>query len=136
MWWRRMTRLVCGRSLVTLTATVVLALTVASCHGTGRGAPSDQQQALEAASDVAREGSLADTSIVAAQEELTATVIGLPGVVGTGIGLCDGEPCIQVFLAQADRELESEIPRTYRGFAVDIVITGELRARPDTTQSR
>ena len=30
---------------------------------------------------------------VAAQEALTESVIDLPGVSGTAVGLCDGEPC-------------------------------------------
>lgn len=75
-----------------------------------------------------------DTSIAAAQaaqEELTPTLMALPGVVGTAVALCDDVPCIKVYLAQEDEELLAQIPDTYRGFKVDIEISGEFEARND-----
>jgi hypothetical protein len=72
---------------------------------------------------------VADTSIIAAQEALSAEIMGQPGVVGTAVGLCDGGPCIKVYLANASPELRARIPATYRGFVVDPEVTGELRAR-------
>ena len=73
-----------------------------------------------------------DTTIIAAQEELTPTVMALSGVVGTAVGLCDDEPCIKVYLARDDQELRARIPETYRGFAVDIEVSGEFEARDDS----
>ena len=70
-----------------------------------------------------------DMTIEAAQAELTDSLLGKPGVVGTAIGLCDGIPCIKVFLARQDEELLEMIPSTHRGFPVDVEVTGEFRAR-------
>ena len=72
---------------------------------------------------------MADTTIVAAQQALTDSVMALPGVVGTGIGLCGETPCIKVYLALEDSDLRSHIPRTFRGFPVEVEVTGELRPR-------
>ena len=69
------------------------------------------------------------SSVIAAQEELTPTLMKLPGVVGTGVGLCDDQPCIKVYLAGHDEELDAEIPDSFRGFKVDIEVTGEFEAR-------
>ncbi len=77
---------------------------------------------------------MADTSIIAAQEALTSSVIDLPGVTGTAVGLCDGQPCIKVYLVSPSRELIDQIPSTFRGFVVDIEVTGEIRARGDTVR--
>lgn len=70
-----------------------------------------------------------DTSIIAAQEELTPELMALPGVVGTAVGLCDELPCIKVYLAHKDAELEARIPVSYKGFKVDTEVTGEFEAR-------
>jgi hypothetical protein len=83
----------------------------------------------EGPSDDDREAIVPDADIIAAQEELTATVMPLPGVVGTAVGLCDGSPCIQVFLAAPDAALEARIPDRFRGYSVDVRVTGEIRAR-------
>ena len=78
------------------------------------------------------ESRVADTSIIAAQEALTDSVIGLPGVAGTAVGLCADEPCIKVYLGSPSAELMARIPESYRGFKVDVEVTGEIRARGDT----
>ena len=83
---------------------------------------------------VDEEAPVADTSIIAAQEALTREVMGRAGVTGTAIGLCDGEPCIKVYLTSSAPEVREGIPTRYRGFTVDVEVTGELRARGDTTR--
>lgn len=72
-------------------------------------------------------------TIQAAQEELTESVMSLPGVVGTAISSCDDAPCIKVYVMNKTEELASKIPSTYRGFPVAVEETGEIRAREDTT---
>ncbi len=71
-------------------------------------------------------------TIQAAQEELTESVMSLPGVVGTAIGSCDDAPCIKVYVVNKTEELASKIPSTYRGFPVAVEETGEIRPREDT----
>jgi len=63
-------------------------------------------------------------------KEHTQELMGLPGVVGTGQGLCDGQPCIKVFVVKETPELDQKIPRTFEGYPVWIEETGEIRALP------
>jgi len=71
------------------------------------------------------------TSIIVAQEALTPSVMELPGVVGTAVGLCGDEPCIKVYVVDAAAASLDSIPDTYLGFTVDVEVTGEIRARGD-----
>jgi osmoprotectant transport system permease protein len=75
------------------------------------------------------EAAMTDTTIEAAQRELTDSLMANPVVVGTAIGLCDGKPCIEVFLAAEDAALRRGIPGTFRGFPVRVRVTGQLRPR-------
>ena len=55
-------------------------------------------------------------------------LMSLPGVVGVGIGECEGAPCIKVFVARKSAELSKKIPSELEGFPVDVVETGKFRA--------
>ena len=48
------------------------------------------------------------------------------------VGLCGDEPCIKVYVVSPSEELLAQIPESYRGFQVDVEVTGEIRARGDT----
>ncbi|MEN8145600.1 MAG: hypothetical protein ABFS14_11680 [Gemmatimonadota bacterium] len=74
---------------------------------------------------------MSDTTIEAAQMELTSRLLPIPGIEGTGIGACDGEPCIKVFLAEKTDDLMKQIPETYRGYRVEAEVTGEFRPFPE-----
>ncbi len=69
-------------------------------------------------------------TIEAAQAKLTDRVMALSGVVGIGIGECEGAPCIKVFVVRETEELGRQIPSTFEGFPVVTQVTGEIRARP------
>ena len=56
----------------------------------------------------------------------------ISGVVGTGQGLCDGEPCIKVFVIKKTQELEEKIPVKIEGYKVQIEETGKVRAYPES----
>ena len=60
-------------------------------------------------------------------KEHTDSLMALPGVVGTAQGLCEGEPCIRVFVVEAAPDLLKQIPSEIEGYAVDIVETGVIR---------
>lgn len=60
--------------------------------------------------------------------ELTDRVMSLPGVLGTAEGLCNGQPCIRVFLTQKTPELLRQIPAAVEGYPVSVEETGEFRA--------
>ena len=63
-------------------------------------------------------------------KEYTKELISIPGVVGTGQGLCDGRPCIKVYVIKETPELDQKIPRTLEGYPVVIEETGEIRVFP------
>ncbi len=71
-----------------------------------------------------------ESTIEAAQAKLTDRVMALPGVVGIGIGECEGAPCIKIFVVQRTEELDRQVPSTFEGFRVTIEESGEIRARP------
>ena len=64
-------------------------------------------------------------------EEVLAThtdsLMSLPGVVGTAIGLCDGVPCIRVFLADSTTPSRHQIPNRLDGYIVRVEVTGPVR---------
>jgi len=66
-------------------------------------------------------------------EALAAHTDGLlrhPGVVGTAVGLCDGVPCIRVFVS--DAAARAGIPDTLDGHPIRVEVTGPLRPRGGT----
>jgi hypothetical protein len=67
------------------------------------------------------------SSITDVLEAHTAELMAIPGVVGTGIGEEDGEPCILVLVAKKDERLRRQIPTRLGGFRVRIDETGEVR---------
>lgn len=66
------------------------------------------------------------------EETLAAHVdalMAVPGVVGTGIGLCDGAPCIRVFFADSASAARAAVPRQLEGHPVRAEVTGPIRPR-------
>jgi hypothetical protein len=62
----------------------------------------------------------------------TNPLMSIPGVIGTGQGLCDGKPCIKVFVIKKTAELDNKIPGEIEGYKVIIEEIGILRAYPET----
>ena len=58
----------------------------------------------------------------------TASLMALPGVVGTAQGECAGKPCIKVFVVKKTADLLKQIPTVIEGYAVEVQETGEIRA--------
>ena len=67
-------------------------------------------------------------TIEEAQARLTDQVMDEPGVVGTMIGECEGQPCIVVLVDSASDELRARIPTEHENYRVAIQVTGEIRA--------
>jgi hypothetical protein len=57
------------------------------------------------------------------------SLMAMPGVVGTAIGLCDGERCIKVFTADAATGGKGTIPSSLEGYRVVVEVTGPIRPR-------
>ena len=53
----------------------------------------------------------------------------LDGVVGTGIAMCDGEPCIRVLLSGSAPASDLAIPARVEGYPVELVISGRVTPR-------
>ena len=64
-------------------------------------------------------------------KEHTEELMSIPGVVGTGEGLCDGKPCIKVFVLKFTPELEQKILNILVGYPVEVEETGEFEALPE-----
>lgn len=58
----------------------------------------------------------------------TDELMSIPGVIGTAQGVCDGKPCIKVYVKEKTPEIEQKIPGSIEGYPVSIEETGEIRA--------
>ncbi len=67
-------------------------------------------------------------TIEEALEAHTDRLMAIPGVVGTARGLCEGTPCIKVFVAKKTPELLRQIPAAIEGYPVAVEESGEFRA--------
>jgi hypothetical protein len=76
-----------------------------------------------------REGTVAVRSIDAVLAAHTDSLMALPGVQGTAIGLCDGERCIKVMLADSSPATKRRIPARLEGYRVVAEVTGTLGPR-------
>lgn len=70
-------------------------------------------------------------SIEEVLREQTPGLMAVRGVTGTGLGECDGAPCVVVFVATDSPELREALPDTLDGHPVDVRVSGEVRARRD-----
>jgi hypothetical protein len=73
-----------------------------------------------------------ENSIATAIEIHGPELMELNNVVGIGESLCNGQPCIRVYLAQADHQTLKEIPAELDGITVIKEISGPLRASGDS----
>lgn len=103
---------------VLLVTAAVAALAPVGCNGSD--APPDDEAPVATIQEV--------------KDAHTEAWMELPGVVGVGIGLCDDEECIRVFLARPSPEARRAIPDRVDGYPVDLEVTGGFRPRtpPDT----
>jgi hypothetical protein len=69
-------------------------------------------------------------SIETVLKEHTDDLMAMPGVVGTAQSLCDGQPCIKIYVSAMTAELQKKLPKTLEGYIVDVEATGEFRALP------
>jgi len=69
-------------------------------------------------------------AIVEVLKEHTQAIMSIPGAVGIGQGLCEGKPCIKVFVIKKTTNLGQRIPDTLDGYPVMVEETGEIEALP------
>jgi hypothetical protein len=51
-----------------------------------------------------------------------------PGVVGVAEGMCNGKPCIKLFVLRKNQPEIRALPTTLDGYAISIEVTGEFKA--------
>ena len=56
----------------------------------------------------------------------TDSLMSLPGVVGTAIGLCDSERCIKVLTVDSSAATRNRIPARLEGFRVVVEVAGRI----------
>jgi hypothetical protein len=80
---------------------------------------------------VSHVGSAASSNdILTVKERNESWLLSLPNVVGVGIGECDGQPCIKVYVMESTPDLTRQIPRQIEGYTVDIEVTGPITILP------
>ena len=57
------------------------------------------------------------------------SLMALPGVVGTAIGMCDGAPCIRIFMRDSTAARSTRIAERLEGYRVRIEVSGLFHAR-------
>jgi hypothetical protein len=57
------------------------------------------------------------------------SLMALPSVVGTAVGLCEGERCIKVLLADSNPDTQRRIPARLEGYRVVVEVTGTIKPR-------
>ena len=75
-----------------------------------------------------KEISMPEKTIETVLKEQTDNLMGIPGVVGIAQGLCSGKPCVKVYVVKKTSDLVKQIPTTLEGYAVEIQVTGEIKA--------
>ena len=73
---------------------------------------------------------MAEETIKEVLKKHTKNLMSIPGVVGTGQGLCEAKPCIKVFVIERTSGLDQKIPKTLDGYPVVVEETGEIKALP------
>ncbi len=79
-----------------------------------------------------QENQMAAKPIVEVFKEHAKTLMSIPGIVGTGQGICEGKSCVKVFVIKKTPELEGKILKTLEAYPV--VIEGEEGTIPQSIQ--
>jgi len=77
------------------------------------------------------ENKMPSKSIEEVLEESTDELISIKGVMGTAQGLCNGQPCIIVYVVKKTEQLIHQIPSSLDGYPVEIEETGVFKALPE-----
>ena len=72
---------------------------------------------------------VAARSIDAVLAAHTDSLLAIPGVVGTAVGLCGSERCIKVLVANSKTAVMHRIPSSLEGYRVVVEVTGAITPR-------
>ncbi len=79
---------------------------------------------------------LAQETIEAVLSKHVGDLLAVPGVAGVAQTLCDGRPCIAVYVVEKKPEMAQMIPAILGGYPVVIKETGKIKALPDKRRDR
>jgi hypothetical protein len=65
----------------------------------------------------------------AVKQRHEAQLMGIPGVVGVGVGQCEGQACIKVLVERETPELAGTVPEELEGVRVDLEEIGQVSAQ-------
>jgi hypothetical protein len=82
-----------------------------------------------ACSGAHRGGMLTAKSIDDVLAAHTDSLMKLPGVVGTAVGMCEGQRCIKVLVSDSSPDTKARIPSSLDGYRVVVEVTGPIRPR-------
>jgi hypothetical protein len=86
---------------------------------------------LGACAETGNDG-MPDTTLSAVLQRHTDVLMALPGVVAVGESVCDGVPCIKVYVVERTPEVVAEIPETLEDYPVVVEGSGEIRPLDQT----
>jgi hypothetical protein len=72
-------------------------------------------------------GEMASSDLATVLKNHTGRLMAIPGVVGTAETLCEGKPCIKVYVEKKTPDIEQQIPPAIEGYPVVIQETGTVR---------
>ncbi len=78
--------------------------------------------------DPQKGSAMPEKTIEQVQQEHTEAWMALPGVVGTAIGQCEGQPCILILTASNTAQVRQRIPATVEGYRIIVQHVGEVHA--------
>lgn len=61
----------------------------------------------------------------------TDSLMAIPGVVGVGRGEKNGAPTVYVMVERMTDSLRRSLPDSIEGYAVQVNVTGEIKAQPE-----
>ena len=70
-----------------------------------------------------------DMSIEDAHKALTDSLMLEAGIAAVAISVCDGTPCLKVYVVARTDEVMSRIPKIFEGYQVAVMESGEIEAR-------
>jgi hypothetical protein len=91
----------------------------------GTGGCSNGRKAPE--SGIAKEDPVHSRPIEEVLQAHTAHLMSIEGVVGTGLGAVEGEPCILVLVSEETPALKAAIPASIEGYPVRIQEVGDVK---------
>lgn len=71
-----------------------------------------------------------DRSVHDVLEQHRAEWMEHPDVTGVGVGSCDGEPCLVVYLIRRSEDVVRALPDRVDGYPVRLEVTGRVVPRP------